>query len=89
MLTFGLDFFKQPEEFPGPDRAYVFIDTLMVGVVKQGKGRVPKRYVTPECVTYRELEINVDKIIKDLERVKKIAARKFGVAATKRRPTGR
>lgn len=87
MLTFGIDFFKQPEEFPGPDRAYVFIDTLMGGVVKQGKGKVPKQYVTPECVTYREL--NVDKIIKDLERVKKVAARKFGVAATKRRRTER
>lgn len=75
MLTFGLDYLTQPK-FPQSPRALVFIDTVSRSV--EGE----KQYVTPECVTYPELEANVDKIIKVLERVKKDAAKRF--EATKR-----
>jgi len=84
MIVFGLKFTKQRL---GPG-AYVYIHTIFGGVKEYGKCKVPMQFVTPECVTYRELEVEVNEIIKNLEKVKKEAARKFGVSGSRKKGKG-
>lgn len=59
------------KEFPGPTIAQIYVKKYS----KDDKGLV---YITPQCVTLSELEAQCDRLVNEIESIRKIAKRKLG-----------
>lgn len=59
------------KEFPGPTIAQIYVKTYS----KDDKGTV---YITPKCVTLSEIEAQCDRLVNEIESIRKIAKKKLG-----------
>ena len=75
MPTYSLDLqFLDPkkEEMPGAPIAQIYVKTYSRDV----KGVI---YISPRCVTLREIENECDRLIKEITSIRKKAVQKFNV----------
>lgn len=83
LLSFP-DFFDNKTIGLGPT-AYIAIkhpsDTLKW---KEGKKEFEFETISPECATFRELELEVDRLIKELETIKRQGKKFFEIERKKR-----
>jgi hypothetical protein len=73
MSTYSLDLqFLDPktEGFPGAPIAQVYVKTFS----RDAKGTI---YISPKCVTLREVEHECDRLTKEIASIRKKAQRKF------------
>ncbi|MBA7570404.1 hypothetical protein ES708_12154 [subsurface metagenome] len=72
-MTYSLDFdFVKPRktELPGPPRVHIYVKSYS----ESTRGFI---FITPDCVSIRELEYEIDRLKKELEDIRKKARRKF------------
>ena len=91
MATWNLQLLKFGENYEeeliglGP-RAYIAIkhpsDTIKR---KEGKNEIEFKTISPDCATFGELEIEVNRLIKELETIKKQGKKFFEKEKEKRR----
>ncbi|MHB8067223.1 MAG: hypothetical protein ACYDIC_04885 [Desulfobaccales bacterium] len=68
----------------GP-RAYIALKTYGTTVWRDGKKEIEFTTISPECVTPREFEYEVDRLIKELETIKKQRKKFFQKELEKRK----
>lgn len=71
-MTRSLDLeFGKPSknDLPGPTNAYIYVKTYSCE-----KDQI---FITPDCVTLRELDEQIDRLKKELEEIRKKAKQKF------------
>lgn len=70
-MTHSLDLdFVKSGNLPGPPRAHIYVKSH----TRDNRNFI---FVTPECVSIRELEYEIDRLQKELENIRKKARRKF------------
>lgn len=91
MATWNLQILKFPDNYDKQtprlgSRAYIALrhpsDTLKW---KEGKKELEFKTISPECATFMELEIEVNRLIKELETIKKQGKRFFEKEIQKRK----
>mgnify|MGYP001571754260 CR=1 FL=1 len=73
MANYSLDLTvlnPQGKEFPGPTIAQIYIKTHS----KDAKGML---YISPQCVSLQEIEAQCDRLVKEIESIRKKAQRQF------------
>lgn len=69
--SLDLDFVKlRKTDLPGPPRAHIYVKTHSSDTRKL-------IFISPDCVTMKELEYEIDRLKKELEEIRKKAKRKF------------
>jgi len=74
-MTYSLDLYyvKPDKKFPGPSRANVYIKTY-------SKDEGGHELITPNCVSIREFEYEINRLHKELDDILKKARKKFSEA---------
>jgi len=76
-MTRSLDLeFRRPAKnvLPGPSCAYIYVKTYTTEKDTNGKNQI---FITPDCVTLKELDEQINQLIKELEEIRKKAIRLF------------
>lgn len=76
-MTRSLDLeFRKPSknDLPGPSSAYIYLKTFTTEKDKNGKDLF---LITPDCVTLKELDEQIDYLKKELDEIRKKAIRLF------------
>ena len=72
-MTFRLDLeFRKPEKgnLPGSPRAHIFVKSH----TRDERGLI---FITPECVTFNEIDYEIKRLQQELEDIRKRAKEKF------------
>jgi uncharacterized small protein (DUF1192 family) len=79
----GLSFLEAPEgELPGPPRAYVYVKNSPTADFAPIEGRP---IISEECVSFTEIEYQIDELKRELDSLKAEARRKFASAEKRER----